>query len=141
VVNSLDAIPEMPISIQTLDDFNEINLFEGARDSIKKNLSFPKDLAALYVYDKLDAPLRDALASYQKYLGSVMATIAHSAGVKFGEPIYANTNNYTRIGEQIILTPDAEYFNKFPQDKTDKLTNHYLQTYLYLAEKYRPKKY
>jgi hypothetical protein len=136
VVNYLDAIPESPVSIQTLDDFNEINLFSGAKDSIKKNLKFPQDLAALYVFHKLDEPLREAANTYRKYLGTAIAAVAHSKGVIFTEPKYANTSNYVRTGEQIILMPDEEYYSTFPQDKSDKLVNHYLQTYLYLAGKY-----
>jgi len=42
VVNSADWVPETPISIQTLADFNETNLFKSAKNEIKK-LKFPKN--------------------------------------------------------------------------------------------------
>lgn len=138
VVNTLDAIPETPLSLQTLDDLNEINIFADAKERIK-NLKFPQNIVMLYFHHKLNEPVRDAGDMYRKYLGKYVAIYSHKEGVFFTEPVYANTNNYVRTGEQILFVPDPEYYRKFPQDKNDMLINHYFPAYLYLAEKYEAK--
>ena len=47
IVNTLDWVPETPISIQTLNDFNSVNPFKNAKKLIK-NKNFPKNVALKY---------------------------------------------------------------------------------------------
>ena len=50
VVNAADWVPEVPMSIQTLKDFNNVNPFTNAKEMIKKQ-KFPKNLVLKYVYN------------------------------------------------------------------------------------------
>ena len=68
IVNAADWVPEVPISIQTLDDFNETNPFIHADDIIAKQ-KLTERIALKHVYKKLDKPTRKAQQNYQKYLG------------------------------------------------------------------------
>ena len=39
IVNTADFVPELPFSIQIMDDFNDVNPFTGAKDLIKTKSS------------------------------------------------------------------------------------------------------
>ena len=133
VINTADWVPEMPISVQTLDDFNEINPFIHAK-TIIKNQKFPKNLVLKHVYNKLDKPTRKALRNYQNYLGKKAYKIIHSQVLEFDQPMYANSTYYVRTGNTIILDPTDDYFEKFPNDTTKLFPHHFHAPYLYLLE-------
>lgn len=133
VINTSDWVPEMPISVQTLDDFNEINPFMHAKTIIKSQ-KFPKNLVLKHVYKKLDKPTRMALKNYQNYLGKKAYKIIRSQILEFDQPVYANSTHYVRTGNTIILTPTDDYFARFPNDTTKLFPHHFHAPYLYLLE-------
>lgn len=68
VVNAADWVPETPISIQTIDDFNATNPFTNADKVIKKQ-PFPQRLFLRHLYGQLTKHTRKAQKRYEKYLG------------------------------------------------------------------------
>ncbi|MFT3703407.1 MAG: lipase family protein [Agriterribacter sp.] len=134
VVNSADWVPETPVSIQTVNDFNAVNPFITAKDQIKK-LKFPTNLLMRYVYNRLDKPTRKAQRNYQKYLGKMTSTQIKKALPDFQPPAYAESNDYVRTGNTIVLLADEEYYKLYPNDKDKIFTHHFHPPYLYLANK------
>lgn len=134
VVNSADWVPETPVSIQTLNDFNGVNPFVNARDIIKKQ-SFFKRLALNYAYGKLKNKPVKAADKYRKYLGKYVAKSIKKALPGFEEPVYAKTQDYVRTGNAVTLLADDEYYKRFPQNTPNVFINHLHGAYLYLLDK------
>lgn len=133
VVNAADWVPETPVSIQTLNDFNETNLFKNAKNEIKK-LKFPKNIILKGVYNKLDKPTKKAQKKYEKYLGTMTSKFIMKRLPDFTPPEYVNSNNYVRTGTTVVLYPDKEYYRKFPENSPDISIHHNFNAYLYLLK-------
>ncbi len=134
VVNSADWVPEVPMSIQTTNDFNKTNPFIHARASIKQQ-KFPKNIALKKVYNNLDKPTRRAQRNYQKYLGNLASKLVTKNIPGYVQPAYYESNHYVRTGHTVILLADEPYFEKYPDD-TDKIFTHHFHTpYLALTDK------
>lgn len=133
VLNPYDWVPETPISIQTLNDFNETNLFKNAENEIK-NLKFPKNIILKRIYNKLDKPTKKAQKSYEKYLGDMTSKFIIKKLPGFIPPKYFKSNNYVRTGHTVMLGPVNDYFNLFPKNSTDISIHHNFNAYLYLLE-------
>jgi hypothetical protein len=134
VVNSADWVPETPISLQTVNDFNKTNAFVNARPFIKKQ-KFPAKLALKHVYNKLEKPPRRAQRKYEKYLGGFLSKRVKKALPGYVTPAFVHSTDYVRTGAFIILLADQEYFTKFPDSKEKIFTHHLFEPYFYLADK------
>ena len=136
VVNAADWVPEVPISIQTLNDFNPSNPFIHAKGIIKKQ-KFPTSLALKYMYNQLSKPPSKAQKRYQKYLGSMTSKTVKKTLPGFVPPTYYASSHYVRTGNMIVLIPDEEYLKLYPESQSaDNLFPHHLHPqYLLLAEK------
>ncbi len=55
VVNSADWVPDVPFTVQTVDDFTAVNPFTNAKTMIKKQ-KFPKNLVLKHIYNQLSKP-------------------------------------------------------------------------------------
>lgn len=133
VVNAADWVPEMPISIQTLKDFNNVNPFTNAKVLIKKQ-KFPTNLLLKHIYNQLDKPTRKAQANYEKYLGKMTSKIIKQHIAGFSPPLYFSSNHYVRTGATIVLLPSDQYFKQFPDDPTKLFPHHFHAQYLFLLD-------
>lgn len=134
VVNSADWVPETPVTVQTLNDFNQVNPFINANGIIKKQ-SFFKRLALNYAYGKLRKPNDKAAKNYKKFLGTYIAKTIKKHLPYFEEPVYAPTIDYVRTGNTITLLADEDYFKLFSQDPEKIFIHHFHPPYLYLLDK------
>ncbi len=134
VVNPLDWVPEAPVSIQTMNDFNDINPFKNAKPMIRKQ-KFPKNLVLKHVYNKLVKPPKKAQCIYEHYLGKLLSKEIGKRlkGIEVGE--YYHSNDYVRTGNTIVLKPDSDYLSKFPADPTAVFMHHFHHSYLFLIDK------
>lgn len=132
VVNADDWVPEVPFSIQTTDDFNEVNPFRNAKAGINEQ-KFPTRQALKHVYKKLDKPTRKAQKNYQKYLGKSMSGFVTKNIPNYKAPKYYNSNNYVRTGNTIVLKGGEDYYKLYPIDRSKIFMHHMFDPYLYLA--------
>lgn len=132
VVNAADWVPQTPFSVQTVDDFATINPFTGAKGFIKKQ-GWPKRWALNYAYGRMTTPSRKARKNYKKFLGNFVSKSIKKYLPGYQPPAYFNSNDYVRTGTTITLLPGADYFEKFPQDKSKVFANHFHAPYLFLA--------
>ncbi len=137
VVNAADWVPEVPFSIQTVNDFSTTNPFSDASGFIKSQ-KFPKRLVFKKVYNKLAKPSRKALKNYQKFLGKYAGKQVSSSLMEFESPDFFESNYYTRAGNFIVLHPDSEYQEKYPEDPDKLFQHHMLQAYYFLFKKQYP---
>lgn len=134
VVSSADWVPEVPFSIQTVNDFNNVNPFTNAHKLIKKQ-KFPANLALLYAYNRLDKPTKRARKHFEKYMGKMMSKSVKKHLAQYEAPVYFKSNNYVRTGTTIVLFADDTYRKKFPDNRTQIFQHHFIVPYLYMAEK------
>ena len=133
VVNSADWVPEVPFSVQTVDDFNTTNPFANAGSLIKKQKFF-KRIILRSVYNSLSKPAIRAQKNYQKYLGRVASNTVRKNLNGYVAPDYYNSNHYVRTGTTIVLPTDSAYYQRFPDSKEKIFTHHFHPPYLYLTE-------
>lgn len=134
VVNAADWVPETPISIQTVNDFNATNPFADVDKVIKKQ-RFPQRIFLKHLYGQLTKHTLRAQKRYEKYLGSMTSKYVQKQYPQFKAPSYYPSNNYARAGSFVILMPDEAYFQKFPDSQKDVFIHHSIQAYLHLTEK------
>jgi hypothetical protein len=137
VVNTADWVPDVPFTVQTVDDFTSVNPFHGAKNIIKKQ-KFPMNIALKRIYNKLSKPSQKAQKNYQKYLGKMVSQAVKKQIPNFNTPEYYKSNYYVRTGNTIILYADEEYFNLYGSDDPaipDIWKHHLPQQYLFLTER------
>lgn len=135
VINSADWVPETPLSLQTVNDFNNTNPFMDAKKTIKK-LKFPTNLFLSMGYNKMNNPAQKLKRRYKKYLGDFMYKTAKKTMPELVKPAFYNSSDYVRTGYMIILKADSAYYAKFPDSKTNVFVHHMMKPYMYLAERY-----
>lgn len=135
VVNAADWVPETPMSIQALNDFNTINPFKNARKIIRTQPFIQRTVMG-YMFGKLDRPTRRAQRIYERYLGKKAGGMVTKTIKEYKQPDYFHSNHYVRTGNIIVLYPDAAYFEKYPNnDQTQIFIHHFHQPYLDLLDK------
>ncbi|GAB3515610.1 lipase family protein [Emticicia fontis] len=136
VVNTADWVPDVPFSLQTINDFTPVNPFHGAKAMIKKQ-KFPKNLALKHIYNKMSKPSLKAQKNYQKYLGRMVSMAVKKQIPDFVTPQYYESNYYVRTGSIIVLTPDEDYFKRYSNtpDSPNIWLHHFPKNYLELVEK------
>lgn len=133
VINSADWVPEVPISIQTLDDFNPVNPFVHA-DKMIQAQSFPANMAMRHAFNQLDKPTRKARKKYQRYLGDLASTFVAKNLEGYSTPEYYISSNYVRTGTPVVLYADESYFTLFPENPENVFVHHFMDAYLHLLE-------
>jgi hypothetical protein len=134
VVNSADWVPEVPFSIQTVNDFSTTNPFVNAKEMISKQ-KFPKNIALRHIYKKLSKPALKAQQNYEDYLGEMVSKYVKKDLPGFEPPVYFESNNYVRTGTTVVLLADETYFRLFPDSRTNVFCHHLMEPYLYLTGK------
>lgn len=132
VVNSIDWVPEMPITVQTIQDFNEVNPFTNAKSIIGKQ-KFPNNWAMRYLYNRLNNPTQKSQRNFEKYLGKLMGKRVEAKLPGLKVPPFVHSINYARVGETIVLLANEAYFQKFPNNPEKIFVHHFHHPYIYLV--------
>lgn len=133
VVNAFDWVPELPFSIQTLNDLNNTNPFKHA-EKIINNQKLPNRVVLKHIYKKLDSPTKEAQKNYQKYLGEMASKLVVKKIPGLEVPPYLPSNHYTRAGNFIVLMPNEIYQKTFTEKSSEIFTHHFHKPYLFLLD-------
>jgi hypothetical protein len=139
VVNTADWVPETPVTIQTLHDFNKTNLFAVAPELMKKQ-KFPKNWIGRYVFNRLSKPGLKAQRVYEKYMGHYVSKQVQQQLPDLMIPDYYHSTDFVRTGNYVLLYADSTYYRKFPDSEKNVFIHHNFQAYLYLAERLKTDK-
>ncbi|MRG46473.1 lipase family protein [Chitinophaga sp. SYP-B3965] len=134
IVNSADWVPETPLSLQRVTDFNPVNPFMEIPGTLKKQKFFVR-LYGNMVYNKLTRATNRSVRRYRKYLGGFVYKMSRKKLPGFQQPAYVYSNNYMTAGSPIVLMADEEYYRQFPFDGKNVFINHMPPQYLYLLKK------
>ncbi len=134
VVNPEDWVPEVPLSIQRIDDFRPTNPFTH-KDELLANASAGQKIKIKFLFNKLQKPTQQAVDNCRKYLGETLGKMLADQHPWFKTPVYENCNNFVRVGPTFVLMPDEEYYAKHPHVATDPFEHHQYVSYYDLAIK------
>ena len=133
-VNTADWVPEVPFSIQTKNDFNKTSIFSVSDKLINKQ-KYPLRAGMKHIYRKLTKPGLKAQKNYTRYMGKMVSKSIRKLYPEFEVPAYYPSNNYTRTGATTVLYADDSYYAKFPDSDSNIWAHHFIEPYLFLAEK------
>ncbi|WP_416440813.1 lipase family protein [Phnomibacter sp. MR] len=137
VINDADWVPETPVSLQTIKDYNTVNPLSNAKSAIRKQ-KFVVRLFLNSVYGKLTRSSNKASRQFEKYLGKKLYKIAAKPLPGFAAPTLAGTMNYATAGSPVILAANDAYRSKFVFDGKNYFVHHMLAPYLFLLDAYYP---
>lgn len=132
VVNADDWVPETPLSLQTIADFNTVNPFTNAGEMLSKQ-PFPKNVVLKLVYNNLRRPAAKLLKRYQRYLGDEAYKMVKKQLSEYQHPALYNSNNYMRAGTPVVLTGNDAYRKEYPDKQDQVFIHHFPEPYYYLA--------
>jgi hypothetical protein len=135
VVNAADWVPETPYSIQSVNELNPTNPLIHTKNIIG-NQKWIVRVAIKKVYNQTTNTTQKAQKKFQKYLGTGIFKQIRKTLPQFKEPKYAPGINYTRAGIPIILMPDEDYHQKFPESEKNYFVHHSFNAYYTLLKKY-----
>lgn len=134
VVNSADWVPEVPMSIQTLNDFNPTNPFKNADKTIS-NQKLTARIVMKKIYNKLNNSTREAHETYQKYLGYKTYPIVQKILTEYERPQFFDGSNFVRAGQFYVLWASDEYYKEYPDSDNTPFVHHMMLPYIFLAER------
>lgn len=137
VVNTEDWVPESPISVQGLGDFNALNPLAGAPAIIKKQ-KWPDRVVLKHMYNKMRKGSDRAAGRYRKYLGKGVGNLVKKSLPGYVPPAYTNGSNYITAGAPVILMPDGDYKKQFPDDPANVFVHHMYEPYFFLLKRLYP---
>lgn len=140
IVNVADWVPEVPFSIQTTKDFNDINPFINIKSEFRE-LPFPYGMVLISYYNKIDKSSKKAAKKQLKVLGNKTASIMQRQIKGFeAPPTYFSSSNYSRAGNTIILKGDSAYYERFIFKPGHYFVHHSFSAYIYLLSIAYPNK-
>ncbi|MDA3910900.1 MAG: lipase family protein [Bacteroidales bacterium] len=131
IINPLDWVPEMPLSVQTTEDFNSINPFAKVSNRFKRE-KLPKRIALKRIYKLLKKHPEKAVRNYQKILGEKLTPSVNKAVGEITLPKFANSMHYVRTGQSYVLQPNELYHKRFPHNPDKIFTHHSHHAYICL---------
>ncbi|WP_166335897.1 lipase family protein [Sphingobacterium chungjuense] len=134
IVNTADAIPEMPLTTQQLDiDMNEPNPIVGLYTRID-NLPFFKRFFLKRSFNIMKKRAKKSSDAYQKYLGKYTGRFITRflPELKIPEPV--KTTYFQRPGVPIILSANKAYSDFFADNA--RYFHHGIDTYRFLLRQY-----
>lgn len=134
VVNAADWVPEAPVSIQKLDDFNPGSPFPLIPDMIREQ-KFPVNLVLKHAYKRMDKPTQRAANRYSNYLGNHIGKRVQGVLPELVLPEESPEFAYVRTGHSVVLMPDEAYYLRFPHSDTAIFRHHFHQPYVHLLMK------
>lgn len=135
IVNTADWVPEVPLSLQTVDDYNNVNPFKNASAMLSKQ-PFPQNIVMKLVYNNLRKPSYKLRNRYKQYLGEYAYKMVVKHVPAFEKPDFYNSSNYMRAGSPIVLVPDAAYYKLYSDTSSNVFVHHLLEPYNHLMQQY-----
>ncbi len=132
VVNSADWVPETPITVQTIDDFNEINPFKNVDPMLAKQ-KWTTRLFVKKAYNDMNEPTIEARRAFKKYLGNTAGDFVLKTLPYHRIPELKDCFHYVRCGIPVVLYARGDYYKEFPDDPNKVFIHHMMEPYIYLT--------
>ncbi|MCX6312044.1 MAG: lipase family protein [Bacteroidetes bacterium] len=137
IVSSADWVPEVPFSIQAMDDIEKGNPFENINLLIG-GAKWPVKFLAKHVIRKMNRSVKRSRKQFVKYLGKDCGKFVCKNIPGFPKQDFVASLNYMTCGIPIIFQADAAYHKLYPDDPKSIFRHHGFTQYLYLLNQYYP---
>lgn len=137
VVNALDWVPEMPVSIQTANDVNNLNPLVNSKAQIKK-MPLIQRIVVKHVVRQMKGSVEKANKIYKKYMGKYAYKFVVKNLPTLQKPNYAHSMNYATAGIPIILQPTQAYYDLVGKKPSNAFAHHMLYPYFFLVKEHYP---
>ncbi|MEO8665967.1 MAG: lipase family protein, partial [Ignavibacteria bacterium] len=137
VYNSEDWVPQTPISVQTLNDFSEINPY-SERDSFIVKMNLLDKIIFDYLVAKIRGTLDDSKDLLNDYFGSMVYKYSITKFLpNFPEPQYTDDAFFYPCGVPVVLMKQEGYDEILAKETTIPLLfkNHMIIPYYFLLNK------
>ena len=132
VVNPEDWVPEVPLSIQKINDFSKTNPFAHTNE-LPDTLGFINRIKIKFLFKSISKSPRKAEKKLRKYLGTKVGNILEKEYDPDQKPTFGQCANYARTGRTIILKPSTAYYERHPQNSKDFFEHHMYRSYYELT--------
>lgn len=134
VVNSADAVPEMPFTTQQISiDMNEPNPILDLMQGIN-GLPWLKRVVLKGAFNKMKKRAEKSSRAYQKYLGNFVGEAVRKSLAEVSLPPAVKTTYFVRPGVPIVLTTNQQY-QEFYKD-APKYFDHGIDPYRFLLRQH-----
>jgi hypothetical protein len=135
IVNTDDWVPEMPFTVQTINDISETSPFKEAKNLFKG----VKPLARVIIkslYNNLTKSGFRYQRKFTKYLGYKAYKFVSKKIKGFEEPQYVQSFEYVPCGSPVILKPTKEYYENYPKGHYGEnlFVHHVPDAYMFLLK-------
>lgn len=138
VVNYEDWVPEVPLSVQKLNDFRDTNPFTRVDTLLEQfGVKGMDKFKVNFLFNKLDKPLTKSEEMLRKYLGQTLGEMLAAEENSYTVGTLAECANYQRVGQIVILYPDEQYYKDHPRYAADIFEHHMYKSYSDLADRYQ----
>ncbi len=134
VVNAEDWVPEVPFSVQTVNDFSELNPFSDISGFLKGQ-KFAQRIVFKSIYNKLDNPTQKSTKNFSKFFGKKLGKQIQKQLPGHEIPEFYPSNHYVRTGNYIVLRADEEYLEKYLHNPEEIFLHHMIVPYYELFQK------
>ena len=138
IINTADWVPEVPFTIQTINDLSPGNPFSEFDQRVR--LGFPAKLIGNHVIKKMNRGAKRAERRFRKYLAYKTGKLVRKRIPGMPKQKYVKSMAYYPCGVPIILQPDENYHKLFPDNGKSIFTHHYFGPYYNLLNTYYPVK-
>jgi hypothetical protein len=138
IINTADWVPEVPFTIQTINDLSPGNPFSEFDKRVR--LGFPAKLIGSHVIKKMNRGAKRAERRFRKYLAYKTGKLVRKRIPGMPKQKYVKSMAYYPCGVPIILQPDENYHKLFPDNGKSIFTHHYFGPYYNLLNTYYPVK-
>jgi hypothetical protein len=139
VVNTEDWVPQLPLSLQTMQDINSSSPFAQEKE-LMKYIPFIERTYIKHIYNKLNKSTIKSQKLYTKYLGHKTYKYINDSIPSYEKPVFAKSYNYASCGVPITLRPSKNYWNNYYAKYKDKYSvfihHHFYAYYLIVMEMY-----
>jgi len=140
VINSEDWVPQMPFTVQQVNDLNEVNPFFDIKGKTK-SMPFASRTYVRSAYSKMLRRARKTQETYTKYLGDKAFIMCEKAIPDLEKPAFTNSFNYVACGTPIILMPTKSYYSYYMKNAKQSIFIHHMYyAYYYLCLQAYPEK-
>jgi predicted lipase len=131
VVNATDWVPETPVAVQSVTDFNMVNPFSGAMQAIKKQ-KLPDRLAFSYMYRSMRNSSHKTAKRYNRFLGRTVGKQVSKVLPGYTPPAYTGGSHFVTVGSPVVLLPNEAYRQQFAFDGKNVFIHHLYASYQFL---------
>ena len=134
VINAADWVPEVPMAVDTYDDFDHSNPLSHAKSLITGQQPLRRAILSK-VHQWVETPTKDLIKFYDRTIGEMTNQTVQHKIPGLNVPQFDTCLTYVSAGKRIVFYPDEPYYEIFERKSANTFKHHDRRAYLYLLTK------